>query len=335
MSGSVSAPLVNATAGARVPYVFIGGSLNPGLTGAQVDAAHQASTQNYPDVATAFRETVCDGIDVSRFVAGNRTNNALLETSDLLGRKKFKAAAKTLFAFSKAAWQREVFRMAEKTALFAAALGADLATYRSLDLGTAKTREAIFGQLTRAGMTEELPTQKYPAALGLGSSWALFSQRLGGSTEASFAQLLVGAGLVLKTFSYRTQEQNTYESLVFTVIPPNAALRAMLDAEVNGLRAMQEKGIPIVETHHVDTDNNAYVREYVRGGVFNALEDPLMGIDHDEQLQAGRKWYERAQQIRQAGFWTNATLTQMRGSMVYSIADHAWKVFGTLPEAHV
>jgi len=96
---------------------------------------------------------------------------------------------------------------------------------------------------------------------------------------------------------------------------------------------MKEKGIPVVDVLHVAQD--AYVRNYIKGGVYATLGDPLMGIDTSEQLQAGRKWYERALQIQQAGFWTNASLPQMRNNMVYSIEDHDWKVFGTLPETHV
>ena len=333
MSGQISAPTTTAMVSAQVPYVFMSGGLNPGMAAAQVAGAHEVAQKNHPDVLTAFREAACDGIEVSRFVANDHANNALLKANELLGRKKFSAAAKTLFAFSKDAWQREVFRMAERTALFAAALGADLATRKSLDLSDASVRDALFTQLTRAKVVEMVGTEKYPAKLGLGEKWALFREVLGGSVEASFAQMFTGAGYVIKHFSYRVLQQHTYESIAMAYTPSADTLNAMLTREVNALRAMKEKGIPVVDVLHVAQD--AYVRNYIKGGVYATLGDPLMGIDTSEQLQAGRKWYERALQIQQAGFWTNASLPQMRNNMVYSIEDHDWKVFGTLPETHV
>jgi hypothetical protein len=240
-----------------------------------------------------------------------------------------KKAAKASFAFGKALWDFHLYGSAQDAYLFGAALRAGLAKNGSLDLSDTAVRGALFAELERAHLIENVDTSGSPLALGDG--WPIFKRFLGGNEYGTFSQMLVGTGLVMKTFSLVRANIPSPDGGGAEYLVSKKAVRAMVRKELSSLKAMRKEGIPVVGIHHVG--DLVYLRDYVPGAILAAIDHPLIGLTMQQRLDAKLRWYERALQITGAGMWEGATEREMQGSLVYSLEKRDWLVIDTLSTA--
>jgi len=244
---------------------------------------------------------------------------------------KDKRAARAAFAFGAALWGHHLYGSAEDAYLFGAALRAGLSKRAHLDLSNATVREALFSELAKVRLTEDLDTSAYKPEFALGESWPLFKRFVGGHEFGTFTQMLVGTGLMLKTFSDIRVGLPSLESIQPNYRIPRETVRNMLESEIDDLEAMRQHEIPVITIHHIGT--LTYLREYIQGSVLDAIDHPLIGLTQDQILDVKHRWYERAMQIREAGLWKCASEYEMQGSLVYSLELQDWVVVDTLSSA--
>lgn len=334
----------------NAPYIFMSEGINPGMSAEQVEASREmaAERDEFTTELEAFEHILGLSARADRYTmkdrvrslaplrglwASQQANIAIKRVAHHLERDDEVAAARSSFKLGNELWSRGLYDMAVHAFVFGAALNVGFARRKVLDFSNSVVRGPLFAQLERAGVAEQIDTSRYPAKLGMGYEWMIFSKKIGGFEFGSYSRMLVGAWLVLKTFSRRRIGLPSPEGFSAQYHVSADGVRAMMKKELADLKAMESKGMPVVGVHHVDENDLSYVRDYIHGTVIDGLKDPLLHLSQDERLYAENKATERAMAIRKAGLWQGATVEMMLGSMAYSLADRKWVVFDTLASA--
>lgn len=247
-------------------------------------------------------------------------------------------AATASFDLAKDLWERSFYIMAQDVFIYGAALKAGLAKRVSFDLRDGKVRDPLFDILVKEGVAGKVDTPSMLSERLPDTQWVLFKSLVGGRFFGTHSHLLIGAGIVRRTFSPLRMSLASNESGIGGEhLVDEKIMLDRMNAELGDLEKMRAAGLPVVDVHEVNHSRLCYFRDFVKGLLVNDLNHPLSGLSDIGAWQAMSSFYAQVVKVQRAGLWRGAYMSLMRRSMALDMSTGEageWVVFDSLPRSY-